>query len=271
MGGKINNIVSLGLGFIQTVDWENAGLTLLNKFFELVNSINWNDIGKLFLNLAIGAFDFVDGVVDSISDPENIKKITNAIYDLVDNPEEWKKLGERLVKLIGKLLNPMTWINWGAGLGTLTLKLVGFNKKEVDNAFDSFVNTAEGVFNLIKDSFSAVFSGEAFKKQNITWDEFKNKYFAEGGYPTTGQMFIARESGPELVGNIGGRTAVANNDQIVQAVSMGVYNAVVDAFSTTSNNGDEQPVVVQIDGREVFRAVRSQNDNFRRRTGASAF
>lgn len=95
--------------------------------------------------------------------------------------------------------------------------------------------------------------------------------FADGGFPTTGQMFIARESGPELVGSIGGRTAVVNNDQIVQAVSMGVYNAVVDAFSTTSDNGNEQPVVVQIDGREVFRAVRSQNDSFRRRTGTSAF
>lgn len=49
--------------------------------------------------------------------------------------------------------------------------------------------------------------------------------YASGGYPTTGEMFIARESGPELVGTIGGRTAVANNDDIVQGIASGVASA----------------------------------------------
>ena len=95
------------------------------------------------------------------------------------------------------------------------------------------------------------------------------KGYADGGFVGSGQMFIAREAGPEMVGSIGGRTAVANNDQIVQAVSLGVYNAVVDAMGKTS--GGSQPITVQIDGREVFTAVRNQNNNFKRRTGASAF
>ena len=46
--------------------------------------------------------------------------------------------------------------------------------------------------------------------------------FANGGFPSTGQAFIARESGPELVGTINGKTAVANNDQIVAGVANGV-------------------------------------------------
>ena len=46
---------------------------------------------------------------------------------------------------------------------------------------------------------------------------------AEGGFVDTGQMFIAREAGPELVGTMGGRTAVANNDQITS----GIYRAVL--------------------------------------------
>lgn len=50
-------------------------------------------------------------------------------------------------------------------------------------------------------------------------------WFANGGFPEQGQMFIANEQGPELVGQIGNRTAVANNDQIVTAVSQGVYDA----------------------------------------------
>lgn len=49
--------------------------------------------------------------------------------------------------------------------------------------------------------------------------------FASGGYPDMGQMFIARESGPELVGNIGRRTVVANNEQIVEGITAGVAEA----------------------------------------------
>jgi hypothetical protein len=50
--------------------------------------------------------------------------------------------------------------------------------------------------------------------------------YADGGFPTQGQMFIARENGAELVGNIGNKTAVANNDQIVDSVSGGVRDAI---------------------------------------------
>ena len=58
-------------------------------------------------------------------------------------------------------------------------------------------------------------------KVNINTPQFK----AEGGYVDAGQLFVARESGPEMVGTIGNRTAVANNDQIVAGVSAGVAKA----------------------------------------------
>ena len=46
--------------------------------------------------------------------------------------------------------------------------------------------------------------------------------YAEGGFPKVGEMFIARENGPEMIGEMGGRTAVANNDQIVEGIASGV-------------------------------------------------
>ena len=49
--------------------------------------------------------------------------------------------------------------------------------------------------------------------------------FASGGIVDSGQMFIAREAGPELVGNIGRKTAVANTTQMVDAMAQGVYQA----------------------------------------------
>lgn len=40
-----------------------------------------------------------------------------------------------------------------------------------------------------------------------------------------GQLFIAREAGPELVGTMGGHNAVANNQQIVEGIQSGVAQA----------------------------------------------
>lgn len=54
---------------------------------------------------------------------------------------------------------------------------------------------------------------------------------ASGGFPDMGQMFIAREAGPELVGSIGSRTAVANNFQIVSGISHGVFAATSSAMA----------------------------------------
>lgn len=72
--------------------------------------------------------------------------------------------------------------------------------------------------------------------------------FADGGFPTSGQLFIANEAGPEMVGSIGGHTAVANNDQIVQGISAGVYSAVVAAMG----NQQAQPMVIQLDGETIY-------------------
>ncbi len=265
---KINNIIDFGLGFVTKFDWGNATQTLLDQLIKFVENVDWNKIGKLFLNFAIGIVDVATKVADFISSPDNLIIITDAIYDLFNNPSEWSTLGKKLLKLIAKLLSPFTWIDIGAGIGALTLKIVGFDTSEVNKAFKDFTNDVRGFGRLIGDSFKNVFKG------NFKWQPDFSKYFsfarkADGGFVGSGQMFIAREAGPEMVGSIGGRTAVANNDQIVQSVSLGVYNAVVDAMSKTS--GGSQPITVQIDGREVFTAVRNQNNNFKRRTGASAF
>ena len=79
---------------------------------------------------------------------------------------------------------------------------------------------------------------------------------AAGGGFSTGQLFIAREAGPELVAGIGGgKTAVMNNNQIVESVSIGVYRAVVDAMLATQSD-EKGDFVVNVDGREWLRIQR---------------
>lgn len=61
--------------------------------------------------------------------------------------------------------------------------------------------------------------------QEVSFNRITVPTYAEGGFPEQGQMFIAREAGAEMVGNIGRRTAVANNDQIVSGIAGGVAEA----------------------------------------------
>lgn len=92
--------------------------------------------------------------------------------------------------------------------------------------------------------------------------------YAGGGMPPYGQHFIARENGPELVGTIGGNTAVMNNDQIVASVSAGVYQAVVSAMSQGAMNVSFD---VQGDPYGIFKVTQKQASDYKRRTGKPAF
>lgn len=76
--------------------------------------------------------------------------------------------------------------------------------------------------------------------------------YAGGGSPASGQFFMAREAGPELVGTIGRHTAVMNNNQIVSSVSDGVYSAVLSAMSQTArNNSTPMELHVYVGGEKV--------------------
>ncbi len=80
----------------------------------------------------------------------------------------------------------------------------------------------------------------------------------DGGFVDQGQMFIAREAGPELVGTIGSRTAVVNNDQIVESVSRGVYQAVVAAMGDQQQSRGVTEVRVYLDGKDITRSVETE-------------
>jgi hypothetical protein len=80
----------------------------------------------------------------------------------------------------------------------------------------------------------------------------------DGGFVDQGQIFVAREAGPELVGTIGSRTAVVNNDQIVESVSRGVYQAVVAAMSSQQQGRGVTEVRVYLDGKDITRAVETE-------------
>lgn len=93
--------------------------------------------------------------------------------------------------------------------------------------------------------------------------------YATGGFPDTGQMFIAREAGPELVGRIGRRTAVANNDQIVQGIASAVRSAMVGV--NNPNGGGTTRITVQnvLNGKAIGESVIEYHNGKVKQTGHS--
>lgn len=85
--------------------------------------------------------------------------------------------------------------------------------------------------------------------------------FAEGGYPETGQLFLAREAGPELIGTIGNRTAVANNDQITEGIAVATYNAMARALAETGSRGSTpSTIVVNVGNRRLYEGYGEYQD-----------
>ena len=106
----------------------------------------------------------------------------------------------------------------------------------------------------------------AFSKQLFKMSEIP--HFAEGGYPETGQLFMARENGMnEFVGSIGNKSAVANNDQIVAGIKQGVYEAMTEAIQYMMSQSTEQPIIVQTTVEMDGKAIVQQTDKARRRMG----
>lgn len=129
----------------------------------------------------------------------------------------------------------------------------------------SFALTA--AISVIKSGLQLLFKKDGGVLRNGSWSPITA--FAGGGIPDMGQMFVAREAGPELVGTLGGHTAVMNNDQIVASVSAGVYQAVRAAMS-----GGNQNITVNValegDARGLFRVVKQENDRLVLATGKPA-
>jgi hypothetical protein len=100
----------------------------------------------------------------------------------------------------------------------------------------------------------------AFNSVSSVSTTVKVEGYATGGFPEDG-LFMANSG--ELVGGFtNGRTAVANNDQIIEGIESGVYNAVTNALSGQSSGGD---IVIRIDSEEIARAsIRGQRNLDRR-------
>ena len=151
-----------------------------------------------------------------------------------------------------------------------TLKIgISFTKNALNNLWSSVTGffggkTVNVSTKATKKADGGVFSGGSWKPI---------KKYAVGGLPNMGQMFVAREAGPELVGTLGGHTAVMNNDQIVSSVSAGVAQAVKEVIQplVKMGGGNNRPIQISLDGKVIFDSTRQSAQEYFNRTGMSPF
>ena len=110
--------------------------------------------------------------------------------------------------------------------------------------------------------------------KNINFEEVALGGYALGGFPNEGSLFMARENGiTELVGNFGGRTGVANNQQIIDGIRQAAYEGFKMAMAEQRGVSSATNVNVTLEPNtsELFKVIRKEENEYYQRTGNLAF
>lgn len=259
--------------------WDNIKKTVKDNWEGVKTNTGtvWNNVksslGTTWDNLKTKAGNTWNNIKDSLSksnsdiSSDSTKSFSNSSSSITQTMDAMKK----------------TLNSTFTSLKSIITNLFGAMK----SAMISPIENAKNKIKTIVDTVKGFFSGMKLTFPNIALPHFKIRpsgwsigdllkgsipklsidWYAQGGFPDTGQLFVAREAGAEMVGNIGGKTAVANNDQIVQAVSQGVAQAVSSVLvNGTSGN---QNITITLDGEKVYKSVVKHNNETVMMTGES--
>lgn len=263
-------------GSVSEEEWEafktrasNAWDSLKAKASEVWDSVKnvWSPVADWFdKNVSQPVAEFFENLGDTIGDIfEGSWLIVRAVWEVVSDwfdtnvaqplAELWQVMKKDLEEPFKEACNHIKGFFedlWrGIRIGVATALNVAISKLE------SFINKIVSGINGLLGGFNRVASW-AGDKLGEKWGGVtliqpvslgRLSVYGDGGMPSVGELFVARERGPELVGTIGGRTAVANNDQIVRGISYGVESA---------NEG--VVAAIYAIGRDIVEAARSGGD-----------
>lgn len=217
--------------------------------------------------------------------------------------EKWSTMGDNIKNGLTEKWNSFkTWWNNTGLKGWIDETTRKFNKLRDDLAgengfFTQLWQKAEEAWNNIK----AVFENTTFniKLPHISWDstntydapqwmqealelfnlptsipQLKVEWYADGGFPTPGSLFVAGEAGAEMLGTIGGRTAVASNGEIT-GISDTIRSTSADEIALLRQQNQLLQGILQkefgISKGELFKSVRSSATEWKKMTGDPAF
>ena len=225
------NVVTPVVGFFKGV-WESV-----SGFFKSL----WEDITVIWItvstwfneNVTAPVTSFFKGVWESVAGFfsslwEDIKVVWGSVSAWFSETiiEPVKTAFDKACEAIGGFFSSL-WLSVRQGVANAMNGVIGAIESAI-NLVISGINGLIGGFDKIV-QWAADVIGQDWGGINllntVSLTRITVPTYAEGGFPEQGQMFIAREAGAEMVGNIGNRTAVANNDQIVSGIATGVAEA----------------------------------------------
>lgn len=194
------------------------------------------------------------------------ERVGEDVYDIW-NADTWDEKIEAANKLVEDMFGSK-WTKFWEGVGSRAYDI--WNETTWEQKASAAESVVERVFGSKWTSF---WEGVGAKMYDVFNRTSTVSYagptrsgvagYASGGFPDVGEMFVARESGPEMVGRIGNKTAVANNEQITTAI----YNAVKSALG---NGGNRQgTTVLYLDGKVLGKSTVDYINNQTRSVGQS--
>ena len=221
----INNILTAIFGKID--EFITGDITALASFFGKVE--NFFSKSATFKNF-LGEFKIELGGIR-----DRIREVTKGLQEWVDKHDGLKKT----LNVIKEIFTTNGLIG---GENSVVGKISNIETKSGETVGEKIKGFFKGLWNKIKD-----------------WDYSYSGGYANGGFVDNATLFYANENGiPEMVGQMGNHTAVANNEQIVEGIKRGVMEAM-----QQTNQGD---IIIQlidkngnITGEEVIDALQQRN------------
>ena len=219
-------------GFVSNIDWGG----IFGSMWELASTLVWTGLGALitgfgevFIHLGERLSDNGFSAVGSIL--EGLGKGLSYFGKFIFNKGE--ETGDEFSNgldsgLGGAFATAVYWIDKiykyiCTGIDYISAKLETFEGATINDKMTGKGGSSIGTI------------GTAIgEKVNSTIDKLKITTKATGGTVHAGDLFIANEAGPELVGRIGNKTSVANNDQIVSGIASGVADANSELISVVA-------------------------------------
>lgn len=214
----------------------------------------------------------IDGLLKGVKD--NISKFLNYIKEIPG--KVLKAIGNIKNKVLQKGSDIVSGLKDGftEKVSTFT-SVLGTLPETIRNAIPNLFDVGSSIIQNFANGFSSVhipmphigwdWTGGSIRIGNFSFSlpRFNLQWYAKGGFPEMGQLFIANEAGPEMVGKMGNRNAVANNNQIVDGIRNGVFEAVLDAFNASGileRDDSEKEVTLEFtlkaDSETLYKVVR---------------
>lgn len=273
LGGAVGAFVGITIG---------AGLGMLLKGFAFKEdgSVSKSDMVKSLVGtLAIiggGLIGFVFGGIGGAaigaSVAAGVVTLVNWALFKKGNAEKQSMMGSLVTMLSGLAGGAIGFFLSGgnlagAALGASIGVSISLWAQSVD--WSNVKASVETAFSNINNFVSGIGLG---KSSNYNMNGTSITGRANGGFVDSGELFLARESGPEMVGSIGNRTAVANNGQIVEGISEGVAYAnsgVIGAINQLIAVVQQIDPTIELDGLKVSRELHKYNRQVTREAGQS--